>query len=138
VNPTLTVERVVPGTPERVWTAWTTADGLAAWWWRQLPGTTYEVDARVGGRYRIDSPAAGFGVRGEYTEVDAPRRFAASWIWVDDGADGEVEHIVVNFEPHPDGTKLTVTHTGPWTSEKPAELYREGWNDTIDALAKLP
>jgi uncharacterized protein YndB with AHSA1/START domain len=136
MNATLTVERVVPGTPARVWTAWTTVDGLAAWWWRHLPGTTYQVDARVGGHYRIDSPGAGIGVRGEYIEVSAPSRFAASWIWVDDGTDGDVENIVVTFDPHPDGTKLTITHTGPWTSDKPAEQYRQGWQDVLDALVR--
>jgi uncharacterized protein YndB with AHSA1/START domain len=134
MNPVLTVERVLPGAPARVWTAWTTPEGLAGWWWRHLPGTTYQVDARVGGQYRIDSPPAGIGVRGEYTEVSAPHRFAASWIWIDDGIDGAVEHIVVTFDPHPDGTKLTIIHTGPWADEEPVEQYRQGWTDVLDAL----
>lgn len=137
MNPVLTVERILPGPPERVWTAWTTADGLAGWWWRHLPGTTYQVDARVGGQYRIENPAAGIGVRGEYTEVSAPHRFAASWIWIDEGTDGVVEHIVVTFDPHPDGTKLTVAHTGPRTTGQPVEQYRQGWTDVLDALDAL-
>jgi uncharacterized protein YndB with AHSA1/START domain len=45
---TITVSRVVAAVPERVFAAWTDAAELAAWWWPQLPGTTYDVDARAG------------------------------------------------------------------------------------------
>lgn len=131
----LTVERIVPGDVSRVWHAWTTAEGLAAWWWAHLSGTTYEVDARVGGTYRIENRAAGIGVRGEYREVEAPHRFAATWIWLDDGEDGEVEQLTVRFNEHPQGTAITVVHAGPWTSDEPMERYRVGWNDVMDALA---
>jgi uncharacterized protein YndB with AHSA1/START domain len=131
---TLTIERIVPAAPERVWTAWTTADGLAGWWWTFLEGTTFDVDARVGGTYRIDSPNAGIGVHGEYLSLDAPRQFTATWIWVDAGTDGDLERISVTFEEHPSGTKLTILHEGPWTTSEPMEAYEKGWNDTLASL----
>ena len=56
---TVTVTRRVAATPDRVFAAWTDAERLAAWWWPQLAGTTYDVDARPGGRFRIRSPAIG-------------------------------------------------------------------------------
>jgi uncharacterized protein YndB with AHSA1/START domain len=131
---TLRIERIVPAPPERVWSAWTTAEGLASWWWSFLDGTTYAVDARVGGSYRIDSPKAGIGVHGEYLSLDAPHRFTATWIWVDDGTDGEVETISVSLAEHPSGTKLTIVHEGPWTTREPMDAYEQGWQDTLSQL----
>jgi uncharacterized protein YndB with AHSA1/START domain len=130
----LTIERLVPAPPEQVWAAWTTAEGLAGWWWTFLDGTTYAADATVGGTYRIDSPAAGIGVHGEYLTVEAPHRFTATWIWVEDGADGELEHISVTFAAHPSGTKLTIVHEGPWTTREPIDGYERGWRDTLARL----
>ncbi len=132
----ITVQRFVAASPPRVWAAWTTESGLAGWWWKHLPGNSYEIDARPGGRYRITSPAAGIGVRGEYLEMDEPNRFLATWIWLDDGGEGPVETITVTFLEAPAGTLQTIVHTGPWTTAEPANAYEHGWNDTLDALAQ--
>ena len=51
---TITISRTVAASPERVFRAWTDVEQLAAWWWPQLAGTTYDVDAR---------PAAATGSR---------------------------------------------------------------------------
>ena len=136
MSTSLVIDRVLPAPPEQVWTAFTTEEGLAGWWWTHLPNTTYAVDLRVGGEYRIDSPSAGIGVHGAYVAIDAPRSFTASWIWVDDGTDGPAERIALTFAPDPAGTKLTITHDGPWTTSAPADAYRIGWTDTIDALER--
>ena len=45
---TITLSRTVAAAPQRVFAAWTEAEQLAAWWWPQLAGTTYDVDARLG------------------------------------------------------------------------------------------
>jgi uncharacterized protein YndB with AHSA1/START domain len=132
----LTVERTVPAPPEQVWPAWTTAEGLAGWWWQHLPGTTYEIDARVGGTYRITSPAAGIGVHGAYLDIDEPHAFAATFIWIDDGVDAPTEHITVTLAAHPSGTTITIVHSGDWTDDDAATKYAAGWNDTIDHLVR--
>lgn len=133
----LTVERIIAAPPERVWAAWMTEQGLAGWWWKHLPGTTFAVDPRAGGRYRISSPTAGIGVRGEFLEVDEPKRFLATWIWLDDGVEGTLEHIDVTLVEHPQGTQLRIVHSGPWTSDEPVTAYVQGWNDTLLALDEL-
>lgn len=132
----LTVDRVVPGEPARVWVAFTTEAGLAGWWWAHLPGTTYRVDARVGGEYRITSAAAGIGVHGEYLALDEPNTFTATWVWVDDGVDGDMERITVTLAPHPAGTMLTIVHEGDWADDEPAKAYQQGWHDVLDALER--
>jgi len=132
---TITVSRAVPGSPDQVFAAWVEADRLAAWWWPQLAGTTYVVDARPGGRYRIQSPALGATVSGTYTDVDRPRRLAFTWVWQDDGgpASGE-DTVVVTFEAEGDATTVTVAHTS--AEHTPDGGTEQGWSDVMDRLSQ--
>jgi uncharacterized protein YndB with AHSA1/START domain len=131
---TVTVVRTVAAGPERVFDAWVDAGQLATWWWPQLAGTTYDVDARPGGGYTIHSPAAGLTVSGVYTEVDRPRRLAFTWHWA--GPDDAEDHVVVTFEPSAEGqTRVTVAHTS--TEHEPDGGAEQGWNDVLDRLAGL-
>ena len=133
---TITVTRTVPAPPDQVFAAWVEVDRLATWWWPQLAGTTYDVDVREGGRFRIQSPAIGATVSGVYTAVDAPRRLVFTWVWQDDGepAPGE-DTVVVRFEPEGDGTTVTVEHTS--AEHTPDGGAEQGWNDVMDRLVLL-
>ncbi len=134
---TITITRAVGADPERVFAAWTDAERLAAWWWPQLGGTTYDVDARPGGRFRIHGPAIGAAVSGEYAAVDPPRRLAFTWVWQDDGEPDTVveDTVVVTFEPEDDGTAVTVAHTSD--AHEPDGGTEQGWNDVLGRLAGL-
>lgn len=132
----LDIERVFPGPPEQLWQAWTTEEGLARWWWHTWPDTRYEVIGGIGGGYRIDAGAHGIGVRGEYLEWEPPARLVFTWIWQTDGSDGDVERVEVTFTPTADGTRLALSHTGPWTEEASAANYRQGWDFVLDALGR--
>jgi uncharacterized protein YndB with AHSA1/START domain len=138
---TITISRTVAAPPDRVFMAWTEVGELAAWWWPQLAATTYDVDARPGGRFRIHSPAIGATVSGVYTEVDPPRRLAFTWIWEDEGEsepaveDPVEDAVVVTFEPVRDGTVVTVAHTS--TAHVPEGGAEQGWNDVLDRLVQL-
>jgi uncharacterized protein YndB with AHSA1/START domain len=133
---TITLSRRIAAPPARVFAAWTDVDQLAAWWWPQLAGTTYDVDARPGGHYRIASPALGVTVTGVYTEVDPPQRLVFTWVWEDAGGAEPVEDtVVVTFEPDDGGTHVTVAHT---SSAHDADGGAEqGWNDVLDRLVRL-
>ena len=133
---TITISRTVTASPERVFAAWTDVDQLAAWWWPQLAGTTYDVDARPGGRYRISSPATGTTVTGSYSEVEPPRRLVFTWVWMDDGEQESGEDtVVVTFEPVDEGTVVTVAHTS--AEHVPEGGAEQGWNDVMDRLVRL-
>jgi uncharacterized protein YndB with AHSA1/START domain len=133
---TVTVVRLVPAAPERVFAAWTDVDRLATWWWPQLAGTTYAVDAREGGRFRIQSPAIGASVSGVYTVVDPPHRLVFTWVWQDDGEPAPAEDTVeVRFEPEGDGTTVTVEHTS--AEHVPDGGAEQGWNDVMDRLVRV-
>jgi uncharacterized protein YndB with AHSA1/START domain len=132
---TITISRTVPARPETVFADWTDATRLATWWWPQLPGTTYSVDARPGGAYRIEGPAIGATVSGTYGEVDPPRRLVFSWVWQDDGepASGS-DTVVVSFEPDGAGTAVTVAHTSE--RHEPGEATEQGWSDVLGRLVQ--
>jgi uncharacterized protein YndB with AHSA1/START domain len=134
---TITISRSVPAAPELVFAAWTDVDRLAAWWWPQLAGTTYDVDAREGGSYAITSPVIGATVGGVYTEVDPPRRLVFTWNWEDDGEpDAVVEDtVVVTFEPQDAATLVTVAHTS--TAHVPDGGAEQGWSDVLARLLAL-
>jgi uncharacterized protein YndB with AHSA1/START domain len=134
---TITIARTVAATPERVFAAWTDAEQLAAWWWPQLGGTTYDVDARLGGRFRIHSSGIGATVTGVYTEVEPPRRLVFTWSWEDDGEPEAVveDTVVVTFEPDDGGTLVTVAHTS--VAHVPEGGAEQGWNDVMDRLVRV-
>jgi uncharacterized protein YndB with AHSA1/START domain len=135
---TLVVEQHVPAEINRVWAAWTTAEGMAAWWWPQLSDTTYTIDVRAGGAYRIESAGAGIGVRGTYLSVEEPNELLISWIWLADDEPQAEERVRIQFTAtHDNGTLVTITHQvvdGPSSVEN----YRQGWENVLARLAAIP
>ena len=135
---TITITRQVPVGPERAFEAWVDPAELAQWWWPQWPDTTYELDPREGGEYRIYSAAVGMGITGTFTTVAKPATLGMTWIWISDDTPAEVEgapvvdQVEVTFTPNEQGTDVTVRHT---STEHVAEGGAEqGWNDCMDRL----
>jgi uncharacterized protein YndB with AHSA1/START domain len=132
---TITLARSVPAPPDQVFTAWTAADRLATWWWPQLAGTTYAVDARTGGSYRIESPVLGVVLHGRYTEVDPPRRLAFTWVWESDVVDGQAEQVEVELAELDGGTRVDVVHR--CRTEAAEGDLEQGRNDVLDRLVRV-
>lgn len=130
----LRLDRVILAPVSSVWSAWTTSAGLRRWWWHHWPDVEIATDPVVGGRYRFAAPHVGIVVSGAYLEVIEEQRLSFSWRWEDaDGVqDGQV--VDVGFSAVPEGTRLTVTHRGPWRDGSAAEDYRQGWTFVLDAL----
>ena len=122
----------VPADSAAVFSAFTSADALARWWWPQLPDTTYEIDGRSGGAYEIRSASAGMGVRGEFVALDPPTSIRMTWIWLDDDRAAVPEDVRIDFEPASGGTNVRVVHE---CSADPEDL-RQGWTDALARLAR--
>lgn len=129
----LVVTQQVPTTPERAYAAWLSAQALATWWWVDIGDTTYEVDGRVGGSYRVASTQAGIGVEGTFVTLERPRLIELTWVWLDGGRPGPEERVRVDFAPTGDGTLVTVTHTVAPDGDVAA--YRQGWEYVLGNLA---
>ena len=138
----LTLVRRIAARPSIVFEAMTTAEGVAAWFGPDdLPVVRAEMDARVGGAYRVhfrtldgrDHEACG-----EFLEVVSARRIVMSWEWAVGGVpeeQGRTSRIEIDLRPIDDGTELTFTHAGLW-NEASDQSHAGGWAGALDKLVR--
>jgi uncharacterized protein YndB with AHSA1/START domain len=106
----LVVSRTVNGPARIVFDAWTRAELFEQWWVpRSFPITllSCELDARVGGRYRLVFGYEGSTMEffGRYLEVTPPSRL----VWTNDEGDEGGPVTTATFE-EADGRTLVVVH----------------------------
>ena len=135
----LTVTRVVPAEPARVFEAWTQPE-IAIRWSCPYPGGAqeYTADLRVGGSYRLRMEVEGerYTAFGTYREIDPPNRVVYTWDWEEEAhACGETL-VEVDFRAVPEGTEVRVTHSG-FATEEDRQGHDEGWNACVDNLVTL-
>lgn len=130
------VERVLPASPAAVFREWTDEESLAEWMCpRPHRATRVELDARVGGTFRIDvaDGTMEFQVAGEYIEVDPPHRLTFTWR-CSNWPDPRLNTIVtVTIEPQGDNQSLMrIRH-----SRLPLMLvsqHEDGWERITEQL----
>lgn len=138
---TIRVRRVIEAPPERIYDAFLDPDALAKW----LPphgftGHVHEMDARVGGRYRMRfstldrSWTQAFG--GAYLELDRPNRLVYTNVFeTDDPAmQGEIR-VTVTLTEVEGGTLVEVVQEG--VPRPAAEGAPGGWGQSLDNLQNL-
>ncbi len=138
----LTLVRRIAARPAIVFEAMTTADGVASWWGPDdLPVILAEIDARVGGAFRVrfrTLDGQEHEAYGEYHEVVSPRRVVMSWRWVFGGAPeefGGTSRIEIDLRPIAGGVELTFTHAN--LRNTASELsHRRGWTGSLDKLVR--
>jgi len=128
--------------PERVFRAWTDGKEVKAWFGPGGNGAhVVTVDARIGGRWRIDygdNNGQRDVLEGKYLEVVADSRLVFSWIHERRFDDGHVEttapsQVTVTFAATPDGTFVRLVHER--IVKKAGRLgVAEGWNGTFTRL----
>lgn len=109
------LEVAVPVPPERAWAAWTSSEGLAAWWLK-----TTRIALRPGGHFELyfltDAPAGQRGSEGCRVLSYLPNRML-SFTWNAPPHLEKTRHartwVVLDFAPEGDGgTRVTLTHLG--------------------------
>ena len=122
---------------ERVFAACVEPDQLAQWWGPAgFTVATLDLDARQGGRYRITmQPPEGeaFHLRGEFREVDPPRRLVYTFDWDPPDPDDQQTVVTLSVLDLGDGTKL-VLDQGPFATEARRALHEAGWTETLERL----
>lgn len=127
---TLVVRRFIPVPRQRVFAAWLDPASLARW---MRPGgitaTTAEVDARVGGRFRIVMMQGReqFEHTGEYLTIEPPARL--SFTWISKATDLRATEVTIEFLERSGGTELVLTHRGLPANQ--VESHRSGWTDAL-------
>lgn len=134
------LHRVLRAPPERVYRAFLEPDALARW----LPPfgflcRVHEMDARVGGRFRMSfvnfgrGQAHSFG--GEYLELVPSRRLRYTDRFDDPNLPGEMR-VTVDLAPVSCGTELSVLQEGI-PEVIPLEMCYLGWQESLLQLAQL-
>ena len=123
---TITIEQTVhiAASPSTLWEYWTDPNRLAEWW-----GSEAEVVAEPGGLFRVVMES-GPVMRGEFIELDPPRRLVVSFGWESNAPAGPLApgstRVEVTLDPDGDGTVLTLRHFDMPTSHAPD--HEKGWS----------
>lgn len=137
---TIRLHRVLRAPAERIYRAMLDASALAKW----LPphGFTcqvHELDARVGGRYRMSftnfSNGKSHSFGGEYLELVPHERLRWTDRFDDPHLPGEIR-VTLTLRPVSCGTELNVVQEGI-PAVIPAEACYLGWQESLMLLSKL-
>ena len=137
---TVRLHRVLRTTPDRLYRAFLDADAKAKW----LPpngftGKVHELDARVGGRYRMSfthfTTGTTHSFSGEYLELLENQRIRYEDRFDDPGLPGTIE-VTVTLTQVSCGTELNIIQAGI-PDAIPAEACYLGWQESLTLLAKL-
>lgn len=137
---TVRFQRVYRAPAERVYRAFTDPDAMVKW----LPphgftGRVHEMDARVGGHYRMSFTNLGNGQThawsGTFVEMEAGRRLVHSDRFDDPNLPGEMQ-TTVTFKPVLVGTEVLIEQSGI-PEPIPPEACCLGWQESLALLALL-
>ena len=143
----LSIVRIIAAPTQRVFDAWIDPEHRKKWWAAE-PGMTCdfaEIDARVGGRFRINMKQRYHdGIHewvcvGEFRLVDPPRKLVFTWSWehedaVVPGSAARDTLVTVEFRTVDGGTEVAVTHEQFATDAIRAD-HEKGWNGCLESLA---
>jgi uncharacterized protein YndB with AHSA1/START domain len=139
---TLTLVRTLQAPAQEVFKAWTDPALIHRWMSSSSSTTVAEVDARVGGHYRLETKSPDGQVHvttGVYRELEPGRRLVQTWIYegpIPDFMGHETLLTVELRELEAGVTELTLKH-----ERLPSDTYRDsvtkGWTALLDSLAAL-
>lgn len=137
---TVVLERLLAGSPDQVFNAWTDPEQLVKWFGPEGVVTSdVTVDTHVGGRWAntMTSPE---GKR--YVSSGEIREFvpSARLVIFDEGKGepmlGHATKITVSFEPFGSGTTMRLVH-GVFKSVEMRDECARGWTSTFNRLERL-
>lgn len=133
----LTVRRKIAASAEVLFDAWLEPASVSTWLRPSvISQTRAEIDARVGGGFRIVMVRDDAEVlhSGRYLEIDRPRRLVFSW---NSPATGHRDSIVtVTFQERAGSTLVEIHQVGLPDDEARAG-HHEGWSDALRELEAL-
>jgi uncharacterized protein YndB with AHSA1/START domain len=137
---TVRLHRVLRSTPERVYRAFLDPDAMAKW----VPphgftGKVHDMDARVGGGYRMSFTNFGTGkshsFAGKYVEMTPHSLIRYTDQFDDPNLPGEMQ-VTVSLKPVACGTELSIVQEGI-PAAIPVEFCYLGWQESLTLLARL-
>jgi uncharacterized protein YndB with AHSA1/START domain len=139
-NTSVTIERTLSASPERVFAAFTNPALLAKWWgMKDSAMILCEADVKVGGQWRIgtcSSEGKEHWVHGFYREVVPSSRLVFTWIWEPPNASTPEMLVNITFVGNNRQTNIRIIHE-LLTTERSRLMHKQGWLDSLDALSNL-
>jgi uncharacterized protein YndB with AHSA1/START domain len=126
------IQRRLPAPVTEVFSWWTEPERLREWM-SPIGTVEAEVDLRVGGALRIVMRGDGTVIehRGEYVEIEPPRRLVFTWGSPFTG--DEPSLVTIELEPDgPDATLLRLVHSR--LPESAGASHEHGWGAMLDRL----
>lgn len=137
---TLHLEKVLQARAERVFAACVEPERLAAWWGPAgFTAPSLDLEVRNGGRYRITmQPPDGdaFHLRGEFREVDPPRRLVYTFEWEEPDPDDRETVVTISLAGDRERTTF-VLDQGLFATEARRALHEAGWTDSLERLERF-
>ena len=137
---TVRLHRVLRAAPERVYRAFLDPDAMTKW----LPphgftGKVHDMDARVGGGYRMSFTNFGTGkshsFHGKYVELTPASQIRYTDQFDDPNLPGEMQ-VTVTLKPVACGAELSIVQEGI-PPAIPVEFCYLGWQESLTLLAQL-
>jgi len=138
----LTVTRMIRAPRQNVFDAFVKPELIRKWFGpRGFTVTRADIDARVGGRYRMTmQPRSGepYTVVGEYREIASPERLSFTWNWEDKKMGTLPETLVTvtlteRRAEHGVETEVKLLHSG-FPATEAREAHAQGWNSSLNSL----
>jgi uncharacterized protein YndB with AHSA1/START domain len=120
----------IEASPETVFPFFTDPEKMVRW-----KGVEAELRPEPGGAYRVDVDGGRHVVRGEYVEVDPPRRVVFTWGWESEETlvPPGTSTVEVELVPEGDATLVRLVHRDlPSGAQGP---HSEGWDHYLQRLA---
>lgn len=140
VKPSLTIQRRLNATPDRVYAAWTEPEKIARWFGPSVvlqDTVKAKMDVRVGGSFEVsfNSDDGEFHqVGGQYREVEPNKRLIFSWAWY---STPERESLVtITMKAEGNHTLLTLLHEQLF-DEAAKVGHTRGWTGSMDKLEAM-
>lgn len=134
----VTLIRRMAARPSIVFDALLNPEAIACWWGPDAgPVLAVEVDARIGGRFRIrfrKLDGLEHECSGEYLAIEPHSRIATTWRWLGGAEDPGESRLEFRLRPIADGVELTLTHA-LLANEDSRRSHTEGWSGALDKLA---
>ncbi|MDP9035680.1 MAG: SRPBCC domain-containing protein [Myxococcota bacterium] len=127
---TLIFQRVYRHSPEHVWNAIATAEGLRGW----LLCKHARIEGRVGGRIEMVSGPAGYSSTGNILAWEPPRMLEYEWIVAPVPEMPRGEHAIFRYELTPDGESTHVLVTYRRVTKQTARGFLPGLHAFLDRL----
>ena len=137
---TIRLHRVLRAPAERVYRAFLDPDAMAKWLPpRGFTGKVHEMDARVGGGYRMSftnfSSGQSHAFGGRYVELTPHERIRYTDRFDDPAMPGEMQ-VSITLRKVDCGTDLDIVQSGV-PAMIPAENCYLGWQESLSLLANL-